>query len=1052
MSVNPTRAPLPDQAARDRFRDAFETNFSVIAPAGVGKTTSIVERVLAIAEADRLRPSDPLLPRLVVVTYTKKAADEMIARVRHRLEQSLPHPGVHAHLAQAFFGTIHSFCQRLLTLAGPLVGIPGEAEIATDREALWTRYRREQPSPSILLPPDLARAFSLHGEWSDVFALAAEWPVDVAHSSSPQALPSIPPMVDGSEILAVEAKGNGRANILLAQSNFRRWQERVAAQRGEERPLPCPEPEFPGGGAKIKDAWEATFRPLRNWRRVVTGYLAREVAADYARYRRRQGQLTFDDIILLAKRLLQHPESRDLLRGRHWRIILDEAQDTDPDQFTVLTELARPPGADGDWILGESDDGPRPGHFSMVGDMQQSIYSERADLARYQQVHQRLLACGGEQAVFSVTMRCPVSVVNFLNATFPSILRSNGPGSRQVSYVTLENPEGAEVGQVVRILPSPPSSDLAAQAGARLAGFAREFARWLKGCAPEDFGAREWSDVAVLCPRNKWLERLAGALELEGVPVQRASRRATKGEDPVHAWFTAVLGVFARPRDSFELYGVLRDILGFSDDALTRFIRGRLASGEPDALRFDRAPAEIAGPVAEVLAALHQLLGEVRQRPLFEAVDLLLGHFSLEERLVESGLAARSAASETLAKLRSATAQAEADQLTLLAWADQCRRGLLETIDEAPPQENAVVLLTAHKSKGLGFRAVILPAFFRDIGNVTPNYPRAERSPGGTVELLLSNADVDDEAKLRTERRRRELNERLLYVALTRVKHSLILFDDAAWWEGLRRSGDPGFGTTLLGDLESSNGAPWEALPETLQRWEPTEAAPPAAAPLEPWPTPPSAETPLPPFWRRVTPSSLQVHDPSTWANHRDEPDRLLHPEFPEEARPLDPAAYGNWWHDTMEHAPWNDSDALELLRLHTQKALEKCPPEQRSRGAREIASFLGSSLAAKLCSPEWTVWTEVPFLARDSQDTALIGYEGYIDLVARHADSGEWLVVDWKTDRLAVDDPSAALLTAYGPQLAVYARAMEDAFESAGQSGLYNTVTAAWVPLGSTN
>ena len=72
------------------------------------------------------------------------------------------------------------------------------------------------------------------------------------------------------------------------------------------------------------------------------------------------------------------------------RKILDEAQDTDPAQFSVLLEVTRPPEATGRWLETKTDP-PRPGRFSMVGDFQQSIYHDRADLAHYQRVHDALV-------------------------------------------------------------------------------------------------------------------------------------------------------------------------------------------------------------------------------------------------------------------------------------------------------------------------------------------------------------------------------------------------------------------------------------------------------------------------------------------------------------------------------------------------------------------------------------------------------------------------------------------------------------------------------------
>jgi superfamily I DNA/RNA helicase len=47
------------------------------------------------------------------------------------------------------------------------------------------------------------------------------------------------------------------------------------------------------------------------------------------------------------------PASRRL-REENFHVILDEAQDTDPAQFSVLTEITRPPDATGLWLETET--------------------------------------------------------------------------------------------------------------------------------------------------------------------------------------------------------------------------------------------------------------------------------------------------------------------------------------------------------------------------------------------------------------------------------------------------------------------------------------------------------------------------------------------------------------------------------------------------------------------------------------------------------------------------------------------------------------------------
>jgi superfamily I DNA/RNA helicase len=143
---------LPDQAARDRFATETGRNFSVIAPAGVGKTRAIAHRVLAIAREDaraRERGLAARLPRLVVVTYTRKAADEMRERARRELvEAGLP-PVVLGLFNEAFFGTIHSFCFELLRRFGPLAGLPTSFSVEPDDAALKLAFQRDTPDAAL---------------------------------------------------------------------------------------------------------------------------------------------------------------------------------------------------------------------------------------------------------------------------------------------------------------------------------------------------------------------------------------------------------------------------------------------------------------------------------------------------------------------------------------------------------------------------------------------------------------------------------------------------------------------------------------------------------------------------------------------------------------------------------------------------------------------------------------------------------------------------------------------------------------------------------------
>jgi len=111
-----------DQDQRTLITSVLDENVFVEAAAGTGKTTCLVERMVNLVAAGLARADE-----LTAVTFTRKAAAELrlrfsialqqaadIARggddpsVAQRLEQAV------ADIDQAFVGTIHAFCGRLL--------------------------------------------------------------------------------------------------------------------------------------------------------------------------------------------------------------------------------------------------------------------------------------------------------------------------------------------------------------------------------------------------------------------------------------------------------------------------------------------------------------------------------------------------------------------------------------------------------------------------------------------------------------------------------------------------------------------------------------------------------------------------------------------------------------------------------------------------------------------------------------------------------------------------------------------------------------------------
>jgi hypothetical protein len=139
---------LPDRVARERVAGELETNFLVEAGAGSGKTTALVQRMVAL-----VREGVAGVDEIAAVTFTRKAAAELRQRFQAALESAIvaareQGDGELAHrldgalrdIDRAFIGTIHSFCARLLRERPVEAGVdPGFQELLGAEEV---RQRR----------------------------------------------------------------------------------------------------------------------------------------------------------------------------------------------------------------------------------------------------------------------------------------------------------------------------------------------------------------------------------------------------------------------------------------------------------------------------------------------------------------------------------------------------------------------------------------------------------------------------------------------------------------------------------------------------------------------------------------------------------------------------------------------------------------------------------------------------------------------------------------------------------------------------------------------
>ena len=1010
-------API-DQPQRERFINELDRNFSVVASAGSGKTRAITDRITAIA---RNPLAKELLPALVVVTFTNRAADEMQQRARQCILDERVPLDVLAAFNRAFFGTIHSFCVKLLRQHGHHLGLPGKLDLLKDDSALWMEFVQQSTTVAAKLTDAQRRCLLRLVPVRELMELGR-----TGGALPGRETPDDCPDIACDEILAFIGKGSAKNTIAATQERLRVWEREWREGEGF---LPLPQ-----CGSKAKEfaaLWETTVGPIREWLRCCSLHIAAEIAREYRAFRLAKGAINYDDQIALASELLRHPEAARRIRERGHRVILDEAQDTDPAQFDVLLAITRPPDAPAD--------PPRPGHFCMVGDFQQSIFGERADLSHYRSVHDALTSsAAGESVTFSVTFRLDQNQIEFVNEIFPSVLNNV---ARQVAFVPLNARPGVLPGQIIRF----DLGDLPQMDGwrdwQRTRLEAQRLAAWLRDQGLAGLRARSWRDVAILCPRKNWFAPLRDALQREGIDVQIQSERDLKGDSPAYAWFTALAAINAAPRDSYQIVGVLREVFGISDHDLAAY-------SEADGSRF-----HIAGQTSRTgtVAATLNLLADTRARciglPLFSAMQEIAKTTRLRDRLQSLPAGDSENAGAELDDLLTLAATAEAASQTLADFAESLRADFSATREVRTTSRDAIQLITIHKAKGSEWQAVIVPFFARGVRLRSRGYPRLLKHPETrALQPALNSEDIGADLKELLDMESRQELERLLYVALTRAKHTLVLAHDHALFSG--KTGLPkNAAARLLNCTGTSAFSKLATTPEPCAATATHQAATldrraheHTVEPLPPCPpeTLPSARNRATLFIKR-NPSALAEAGLT-------DADPAAHLEITRRGAttPNAGALYGTWWHDFVELLDWQAEPAMweeifeETLHLSPDASLSG----QEWKRLRDQLSG-ETELARILRKPGVIAHAEMPFLWAMNERECL---EGIIDLAIFDPVKGTWLILDWKTNRPAETGPDG-LRAHYLPQLSAYWRAVSQMLGAPVSAGLYATATAQWMP-----
>ncbi|HTI85856.1 MAG TPA: double-strand break repair helicase AddA [Alphaproteobacteria bacterium] len=759
----------------------------------------------------------------------------------------------------------------------------------------------------------------------------------------------------------------------------------------------------------------------------------------YGALKEARAALDYDDLIVKTRALLGRPGVAPWvlfkLDGGIDHILVDEAQDTSPDQWAVIAAIAD------EFLAGEGARGSARTVFA-VGDAKQSIYSfQRADpdafAAMREHFRERAQGAGiaWRDLPLEVSFRSVAPVLSVVDSVFAQPPASDGvAGERPVRHRPAREGHGGRVELWPQATPpvyaSPPAwmppvtIARATSAPSRLADrIAEMLGTWQatgEGLPARGRAIRP-SDVIVLVrQRTGFMEQLVRALKARDIPVAGVDRMVLS-EQLVVQDLMALARFLLLPEDDLTLACLLKGpLIGLTEDELFA-----VAYNRPSSL-WTSLKAKAAATRKGVFAVAEQRLSAWLARADYERPFELFARILFAEGgrariLARLGVEADDPLSEFLALALAYERTATPSLQDFIAWIDEGRAEIKRDLEK--PVRDEVRVMTVHGAKGLQAPVVFLP----DTTQVPGDRERLAwiDGPGGVkLPLWVPRKDDDDpvSARARAERVQRDVREyhRLLYVAMTRAEDRLVVAgcrpakssSTTNWYDMVRTGLADADDVTFEGDGFEGPAR----VVEARQQAKPKSDAEAQSAGVDAAVATPSWIAALPadesPPSRPITPSRFSVDAED------EEPS-------PPTLSPFDPAGprfkRGLAVHRLLQFLP----EIAEPQREGHARALAEgmgFAPEDAQRLAREVMGVLAHRELAALFGPGSLA--EVPFAGRLGDGGPEI--VGRLDRLVVSAT--EVIVADYKTNRPVARD-AASVPRSYVRQMALYRAALLRSF-----------------------
>lgn len=791
----------------------------------------------------------------------------------------------------------------------------------------------------------------------------------------------------------------------------------------------------------------------------------------------------FTDLEHFALEILSHAEAAESNREQYDYIFIDEYQDSNLVQETLLGRVSR-----GDNLF-------------MVGDVKQSIYRFRlADPSLFIRRYEACETGAGRRILLNQNFRSRSPILSGVNYIFKRIM------SRELGEIAYT--------EDVWLYPGRESDTDAPPIGVHLidkgeANFPEEEEiQWMEDAEREAYLAaaqiREWlgtpvrdaagerpmsyRDIAILMRTTRgWMDRFAEVLAREGIPVHADTGTGFFRAVEVRV-FTDLLRLIDNQRQDIPLLAAMRSVAGGFTEGDLSLIRGAcpqgaffeavdayMEQGEDEHLR-DRL-ASFTGSVADWREA-------ERREPLSRFLWQVLHESGLMDHVgAMPGGAQRQANLRILCERASSLAETGTGRLFgFLRHVDRlAEEGRdIEPAKVLGEQEDVVRIMSVHKSKGLEFPAVILAGlgkrfnmaegreailFHKDLGLGPWYVDPILRCRTQTLARLAAKVRIREESLAE--------EMRVLYVAMTRPRERLAMIGtvgslsqaQARWmrgcgpstlgrgmslldWVGAALLDHPDAGCLGGQAVAGTDSSRWDIRLWSLSdltgritgREAQAEAAPALLTEIDAgqarwvserlsWRYPHTCATEVPSKLSVTAVKRLRAA-----ALEEDMPQRLpvLAGITPRE-QAFTAAERGSIVHYVMRHLDFGRAGTVDMIREQLSEMIARdllSQDEADTVNTLWVHRFCASALGARVRAARG-LRREMPFLMRISAGSIAPTYagcdepllvQGIIDCC--FIEDGAWVLVDYKTDALPDGDIDGAGHR-YADQIRLYRQAL---------------------------